>query len=78
MSFDRTNTGTLGRNKRKEKDTHPEYTGQINIEGVDYWLSAWVKNGNGEKFFSLSVKPKDQQAKPQGKQQDDFKDDIPF
>lgn len=76
MAFDRTNTGTLGRNKRKEKDTHPEYTGQINIEGVDYWLSAWVKDGNGEKFFSLSVKPKDQQAKPQSKQQDDS--DLPF
>lgn len=81
MAFDRTNTGTLGRNKRKEKDTHPEYTGQINIEGVEYWLSAWVKDGNGEKFFSLSVKPKDQaqQAPAKSSKQDSFTDDdIPF
>ena len=77
MAFDRTNTGTLGRNKRKEKDKHPEYTGQINIEGTEYWLSGWVKEGNGEKFFSLSVRPKDaQQQKPAAKP--DIDSDVPF
>lgn len=67
MSFDNTNKGTLGKNKRKTQDTHPEYSGQINIDGVEYWLSGWVKtNANtNEKFFSLSVKRKD--AKPEPK-----------
>lgn len=61
MSYDNTNKGTLGKNKRKTQDTHPEYSGSINIEGKDYWLSAWLKTNkqNGEKFFSLSVKPKE-------------------
>lgn len=53
------NRGTLGRNKRKEKDTHPDYSGKINVDGVEYWLSGWLKEANGEKFFSLSVKPKE-------------------
>jgi hypothetical protein len=65
-SYDKTNTGTLGRNQRREKDTHPEYTGSLNIDGVEHWLSAWVKinQATGEKFFSLSVKPKEQRQAP--------------
>lgn len=83
MAFDRTNTGTLGKNKRKEKDTHPDYSGQINIEGVDYWLSAWVKTGNNnEKFFSMAVKPKDQdvqtQNNPSKQTSKDVDEDLPF
>lgn len=86
MAYDNTNRGTLGRNKRKEKESHPEYAGQINIDGKDYWLSGWVKEGNDGKFFSLSVRPKD--AKPSDNQRQsktpnqeragDFEDDIPF
>lgn len=63
--YDRTNTGTLGKNRNRKTDKHPEYTGSININGVEYWLSAWVKTAGdrapepGSKFFSLSVKPKD-------------------
>lgn len=51
--------GTLGRNERREKDTQPEYTGKCEIEGRMYWISAWVKEANGRKFFSLSFKPQD-------------------
>jgi len=63
--FDRTNTGTLGRNKNRKNDKQPEYKGSINIGGVEYWLSGWVKTAGdnapepGSKFFSLSVTPKD-------------------
>ncbi len=65
MTYDNTNSGILYRNDRKERDTHPDFTGTINVEGVDYWLSGWAKEGKpgskmeGRKFFSLAVKPKD-------------------
>lgn len=88
MNYDNTNSGILSKNDRREKDTHPEYTGTINVDGVDYWLSAWVKerkDGSG-KFFSLSVRPKEQrqapkpQPKPAAKAQgfDDMDSDVPF
>ena len=59
--YDRTNTGALFKNDRKESERHPDYTGSINVGGTDYWLSAWLKTDrNGKKFMSLSVKPKDE------------------
>lgn len=80
--YDNTNSGALFRNDRKTQDNHPTHTGSINVDGKDYWLSAWVKDGKSGKFFSLSVKAKDaqpQQAKSQPAQQDDaFDQDIPF
>lgn len=69
MAYDNTNSGLLAKNQRKEQDNHPDYTGSINVDGQEYWLSAWIKEGRegskleGQKYFSLSVKPKD--AQPQ-------------
>lgn len=53
------NSGALFRNDRKEKDTHPTHTGQALIDGREYWISAWVKEGQNGRFFSLAFKPKD-------------------
>ena len=62
--FDNTNRGVLFNNKEKKtQDNHPDYSGSINFNGVDCWLSGWVKESKGKKFFSLSVKPKEQQAR---------------
>lgn len=85
MSYDNTNTGILARNERKEQDNHPDFTGSINVNGVDYWLSAWTKEGkpgtkmDGRKFFSLSVRPKDDAPrKPAKASVAEMDDDIPF
>jgi hypothetical protein len=69
QQYDNTDRGALFKNDRKETENHPDYTGQINVGGVDYWLSAWIKEGRSGKFMSLSIKPKEEARKPaQGRQ----------
>lgn len=42
--FDNTNRGVLFNNKEKKtQDSHPDYSGSINFNGVDCWLSGWIK-----------------------------------
>lgn len=81
--YDDTNRGALFKNDRKDTDKHPDYTGQVNIAGHDYWLSAWIKTDrNGRKFMSLSVKQKDGKPapKPEVRQSvaEEMDDVIPF
>jgi hypothetical protein len=45
MEYDNRNRGMLGRNTNKQSDKHPDYSGTINIDGRDYWLSGWLKEG---------------------------------
>jgi hypothetical protein len=62
--FDNTNRGSIWKNEKKEKDTHPDFTGSLNVGGVEYWVSAWKrKEGAAAKApaLSFSIKPKDEQ-----------------
>lgn len=86
--YDNTNRGALFKNNRKEKDSHPDYNGSLNVGGHDYWISAWLKTDkNGGKFMSLSVKQKDgtearaEAPKTGAKQQSfarDLDSEVPF
>ena len=91
-NYDNTNRGAIFVNNRKEKDTQPDRQGSINVAGVDYWISGWIKDGSNGKYMSLSVTPKEQtqtaaqavqQVAPPQRQQaapvvDDLDDSIPF
>lgn len=86
--YDSTNRGALFRNNDRQSDSHPEYRGTINVNGVEFWLSAWIKESpKAGRYFSLSVKAKDargdrqaQRREPQREQSaaPEFDDDIPF
>src|SRR5262249_28216664 len=73
------NSGSLFRNDDKQKDSDRDYEGSITVAGVEYWLSAWIKQGNKGKFMSLAVKPKEMPAadilfRNDGKQKDSDRD----
>jgi hypothetical protein len=59
--YDNNMRGVLFKNLKKEAETHADYQGNITIDGVDYWLNAWLKTSQktGDKFMSLTVKPKE-------------------
>lgn len=81
--FNNENTGALFVNKKKETEKHPDRTGTINVDGVDYWLSGWLKKAkDGSQYLSLAVKLKEQKnSAPEKKHsapKDDFPDDLPF
>jgi hypothetical protein len=92
--YDNTNRGVAFVNDKKESDSHPDMKGSINIEDVEYWLSAWWKSprNGGEDFLSFSVKPKEAPAaaappkqhpvarrgRPQPPQPSVEDDDVPF
>ena len=80
--FDDTNRGVLFREEKKSEPADRDYSGSINIAGVEYWLSGWIKTSkNGRKYLSLSVKTKDTQPKPAARERsraDDLDDSVPF
>jgi hypothetical protein len=87
--YDNTNTGALFKNDQKGNDKAPNAKGTLNVNGVEYWISAWTKTSKaGTKYQSLSIQPKEAQPekKPEPKNVqgahggsfDDMSDDIPF
>lgn len=89
----RENSGALFRNVRKSKDTHPDFTGECVIGGVEYRISGWARESKaGNRYTSLAFTRADQvpvkakpipatgpQAKPREPGEDDDKqEDIPW
>lgn len=68
MGYDNTNRGVLFKNERKEKETQSDYSGSVDVDGVEYFFNGWVKTAGanaknpGAKFLSVSVKKKEEQA----------------
>jgi hypothetical protein len=72
----------LFKNDKKETSNHPDYKGNIRVNGQEYWLSAWIKEGKNGKFMGLALSPKEEQGQaPQAKSSkkiEDMDSDIPF
>lgn len=81
--YDNNMRGVLFKNDRKESDNHPDYKGQAEIDGEEFWIAAWIKEGKKGKFMSISFTPKEEEkpaAKmpaPKGRREKQD-DDIPF
>ena len=87
--YDNTDRGFLYINEDKLKDggseKWPDSKGSLNVNGVDYWLSAWRKvDKNGVNYLSVAVQRKQsrrqhaEKAQPKAPVQAELNDDIPF
>lgn len=66
------NKGALFTNNRKQKETHPDFKGEINVNGKKYDLSGWKKQGQNGAFISLSIQ--EPYIKPNEVQKNDLDD----
>lgn len=88
--FDNTNRGAIWGNNKKTSDTHPDWTGSLDVDGKQYWVSAWKRKEGASPsspVLSFSVKAKDQPSEnvtpaPEptsyANKDDPFNDNIPF
>ena len=81
--YDNNRTGVLFKNDKEGGNPKwPDYKGQCEIDGAQFWLAAWIKEGKKGKFMSIVFKPKEDvekkaEAKPSS--QPSFDDmDVPF
>ena len=86
QQYDNEMKGVLFANKERTKDSQPQAKGSCQIDGVEYFVSAWTNTAkSGQKYQSLSFQRKDEvQAKGAAEakkalEPDPFEDtDIPF
>lgn len=79
--YDNTNRGALFKNKDKDAENHPDYKGNLNANGTEYWVSAWIKTSKaGEKYMSVSIVPKEEKTKerPMSQRAKSVDEDVPF
>jgi len=81
-TFDNTNRGQIWKNDKKQTDTHPDFKGELNVDGVTYWVSAWKRKPDANPAspaLSFSVTKKEMPAHvKQAAAIDPFDDDLPF
>ena len=53
--YDNTNTFTLFHNDKGDNPKRPDYTGKMNVDGINFKISGWVKESANGKFISGSV-----------------------
>ena len=77
--------GALFVNKRKDKETQPDYRGECRYKGELIEIAGWKKQGNAGPYLSLKVQaPRPKAERPArtlataGPGETQMDDDIPF
>lgn len=79
--YDNNLTGVLFKNDKDGNEKRPDYKGSAEIEGVQYWVSAWIRDTAKGKCLSMKYERKEQQPQPATAQQQTapaYDKDIPF
>ena len=75
--YNNTNTFTLNKNDKGENLRRPDYRGKLNIDGIEFTLSGWIREGANGKFISgaVAMVATDERLKPAVEGADE---DVPF
>ena len=77
--YDKTNTFTLNKNDNGDNPKRPDYRGKLNVDGIEFTLSGWVREGANGKFIAgaVAMVATDERLKPAVEGADDLSD-VPF
>ena len=67
QEYDNTNRCAMFVNSYKEDgDNRPDFTGQLDVEGVEYKIAGWKRTSEkkGTRFISLSIDKKEAEEAP--------------
>lgn len=75
--YDNTNTFVLFKNNKGDNPKRPDYSGTANLDGIEFRISGWIREGQKGKFISGSVQLKDNNSAgaTRGAAEDE---DVPF
>ena len=75
--FDTTNRGEFNREEDKKNPNGPDYTGNLDVNGVPHRLAGWIKTSKktGKKFLSLAIEAKNGATRAKTSTPD-FEDDF--
>jgi hypothetical protein len=65
QEYDNENRGSIWKNDKKETEKHPDFTGSLNVNGQEFWVSAWKRRpdqSDKAPALSFSIKAKDGQS----------------
>jgi hypothetical protein len=82
MAYEKVGFGYLSKNKWRKEEHQPAYRGKLTVEidgkKHECSLSGWIKEKDGEKFFSLSLEKQQEEQPAQKSFQSADEDSVPF
>lgn len=79
--YDNNNSGALFKHDKEGNDKRPDYKGKSEVAGVQYYISAWIRQSKaGKTYMSLKYEPVEAaQASAPAPAPEPFDDsDLPF
>lgn len=73
MTYDNTNRWSLFDNERKAKDTDADFTGTLNVNGVEYFINGWRPKQGSKLKLSGTIKLKNTKAGEKPKPAEDYR-----
>ena len=76
--YDNTNTFALFKNDQGDNPKRPNYTGNLNVDGIEFRISGWIREGANGKFISGTVQLKEAKTETRSAPAVEGEEDVPF